>query len=295
MVAHRWDLLALDKNTGAVVFRKTAHQGVPRLKRHVKASHASATPATDGRNLVALLGTEGLFCFDMEGELRWRVDLGLLDVGYWGEPEYQWGAASSPLLYENLVIVQNDRHKDSFVAAFDLETGTGSLAGGARREARLEHARDLPERGRGGARYERRELDPRERPPKRRRAMAALTRRPPGHHADAARRRRSHRRDGRQSYRGADHLRDSTGSTGRRAEATYSGRRRGALPTLRLRSPMMESSTSSSTTGSFRPTTWRRASASTGRDSRWERDSRLRRSSRMEGSTFRARTGPSSW
>jgi outer membrane protein assembly factor BamB len=123
LIAHRWEILALDKNTGAVLFKKTAHQGVPRLKRHVKASHASATPATDGRNLVALLGTEGLFCFDMEGELRWRVDLGLMDVGYWGEPEYQWGAASSPLLYENLVIVQNDRQKDSFVAAYDLESG----------------------------------------------------------------------------------------------------------------------------------------------------------------------------
>jgi hypothetical protein len=123
MVAHRWEILVLDRNTGAVQFRKAVHRGVPRLKRHVKASHASATPATDGRSLVALLGTEGLFCFDMEGELRWRVDLGLLDVGYWGEPEYQWGAASSPLLFENLVIVQNDRQKDSFVAAFDLETG----------------------------------------------------------------------------------------------------------------------------------------------------------------------------
>jgi outer membrane protein assembly factor BamB len=70
-----------------------------------------------------LLGTEGLFCFDMEGTLRWRTDLGLMDVGYWGEPQYQWGAASSPLIYENLVIVQNDRQKDSFVAAYDLETG----------------------------------------------------------------------------------------------------------------------------------------------------------------------------
>ncbi len=123
MVAHRWELLALDKQTGAVLWRKIAHQGVPRLKRHVKASHASATPATDGRNLVALLGTEGLFCFDMDGELRWRTDVGLLDVGYWGEPEYQWGAASSPLIFENLVIVQNDRQKDSFIAAYDLENG----------------------------------------------------------------------------------------------------------------------------------------------------------------------------
>jgi outer membrane protein assembly factor BamB len=123
MVAHRWELLALDKRTGDVLWRKTAHRGVPRLKRHVKASHASSTPATDGRNLVALLGTEGLFCFDMEGDLRWRVDVGLLDVGYWGEPEYQWGAASSPLIFENLAIVQNDRQKDSFIAAYDLESG----------------------------------------------------------------------------------------------------------------------------------------------------------------------------
>jgi outer membrane protein assembly factor BamB len=72
---------------------------------------------------VALLGSEGLFCFDMDGELRWRADLGLLDVGYWGEPEYQWGAASSPVIHENLLIVQNDRQKDSFVAAYDLESG----------------------------------------------------------------------------------------------------------------------------------------------------------------------------
>ena len=123
MVAHRWELLALDKRTGDVHWRKTVHRGVPRLKRHVKGSHASSTPATDGRNLIALLGTEGLFCFDMEGELRWRTDVGLLDVGYWGEPEYQWGAASSPLIFENLVIVQNDRQKDSFVAGYDLENG----------------------------------------------------------------------------------------------------------------------------------------------------------------------------
>jgi len=123
MVAHRWGILAVDKHTGTVLWHKTAHRGVPRLKRHVKGSHASATPATDGRNLVALLGTEGLFCFDMEGELRWRTDVGLLDVGYWGEPEYQWGAATSPLIFENLVIVQNDRQKDSFIAAYDLENG----------------------------------------------------------------------------------------------------------------------------------------------------------------------------
>ena len=99
------------------------HQGVPRMKRHVKASHASATPATDGRVIVALLGSEGLFCFDMSGTLKWRQDLGVMDVGLVDDPSYQWGPASSPVIFENLVIVQNDRHKDSFLAAYDIATG----------------------------------------------------------------------------------------------------------------------------------------------------------------------------
>jgi outer membrane protein assembly factor BamB len=123
MVSHTWRLLAIDSASGKVIWDRAVHQGVPRLKRHVKASHASATPATDGKQIVALLGSEGLFCFDMEGKTKWRQDLGVMDVGLVDDPSYQWGPASSPLIFENLVIVQNDRHKDSFVAAFDLATG----------------------------------------------------------------------------------------------------------------------------------------------------------------------------
>src|SRR4051794_20698093 len=123
LISHSWQLLALEKATGKVLWSRVAYQGVPRLKRHVKASHASATPATNGRLIVALFGSEGLFCFDMEGTLKWRQDLGVMDVGLVDDPSYQWGAASSPTIYENLVIVQNDRQKDSFVAAFDLATG----------------------------------------------------------------------------------------------------------------------------------------------------------------------------
>ena len=123
MVAHTWRLLAFDKTTGNVIWDKVVHQGMPRLKRHVKASHASATPATDGRSIVALLGSEGLFCFDTNGTLKWRQDLGVMDVGLVDDPSYQWGPASSPTIFDDLVIVQNDRHKDSFVAAFDLATG----------------------------------------------------------------------------------------------------------------------------------------------------------------------------
>jgi outer membrane protein assembly factor BamB len=120
---HTWRLIALDRNTGAVVWDREVHRGAPRMKRHVKASHASATPATDGRAIVALLGSEGLFCFEMTGALRWKQDLGVMDVGLVDDPTYQWGPASSPVIFENLVIVQNDRHKDAVLAAYDLQTG----------------------------------------------------------------------------------------------------------------------------------------------------------------------------
>jgi outer membrane protein assembly factor BamB len=148
MVTHRWDLIALDKRTGAIAWQKTVHRGVPRVKRHIKGSHASATPATDGRHIVALLDSEGLFCFDMDGNQRWRADVGVLDVGYWGEPQYQWGPASSPLIHENLVYVQNDRQKDSFVAAYDI--ATGSEVWRARRDEKPAWSTPAIYRGSGG-------------------------------------------------------------------------------------------------------------------------------------------------
>ena len=120
---HTWRLIAVDRASGKIAWDRAVHQGAPRMKRHVKASHASATPATDGRSIVALLGSEGLFCFDMEGRQRWRADLGVMDVGLVDDPSYQWGPASSPIILGDRVIVQNDRHKNSFLAAYDLATG----------------------------------------------------------------------------------------------------------------------------------------------------------------------------
>ena len=120
---HAWRLIALDKTSGKIVWDKVAHEGVPRLKRHVKASHASATPATDGRYIVALMGSEGLFAFDMNGNQKWRSDLGVMDVGLVDDPTMQWGPASSPVILGDMVIVQNDRHRNSFLAAFDIASG----------------------------------------------------------------------------------------------------------------------------------------------------------------------------
>jgi outer membrane protein assembly factor BamB len=120
---HEWRVLALDRDSGKVVWTQNVHQGRPRVKRHPKASHASATPVTDGRVLVAMLGSEGLFAFDLNGKELWRRDFGPLAVGLADDPSYEWGPASSPVIYEDMVIVQNDRYTDSFLIALDLQTG----------------------------------------------------------------------------------------------------------------------------------------------------------------------------
>ncbi len=120
---HTWRIYSIDKRNGRVLWEKTAYEGIPRAKRHVKATQANSTPATDGKYVVALFGSEGLDCYDVNGKLLWKKDLGVLNPGLWSDPTSSWGHASSPIIYRDLVIVQADGHKQSFIAAFNLKDG----------------------------------------------------------------------------------------------------------------------------------------------------------------------------
>jgi outer membrane protein assembly factor BamB len=64
-----------------------------------------------------------LYGYDMNGELLWKQDLGLLNAGWFFDPDYEWGVASSPIIYKDTVIVQADIQKNSFVAAYGLKDG----------------------------------------------------------------------------------------------------------------------------------------------------------------------------
>lgn len=125
VAVHSWRVLALDKKSGKVLWDKVAHEGTPKTKRHPKSSQASATPATDGRIVVAHFGSEGLYAYDAsDGKLLWKRDLGVLNAGWFYDPDYEWGIASSPILWQDLVIVQCDIQQGSFVAAFRKTDGT---------------------------------------------------------------------------------------------------------------------------------------------------------------------------
>ena len=121
--AQTWRVLCLDKRTGELEWQQTAHAGEPKIQRHPKSSHANPTPAVDGRRLVVLFGSEGLFCYDLEGDLLWRKNLGVLHSGSFRNPSAQWGFGSSPVLHDGKVIVQANVLEGSFLAVFDADDG----------------------------------------------------------------------------------------------------------------------------------------------------------------------------
>jgi outer membrane protein assembly factor BamB len=120
---HRFVVIAIDKRSGKTLWERVASESEPLNKRHVKNTYASATPATDGRMVVAWFGSQGVFAYDVNGTLRWKVDLGRLDLGAYDVPSVEWGPASSPIIWGDLVILQVDTQADSFLLALKLGTG----------------------------------------------------------------------------------------------------------------------------------------------------------------------------
>ena len=110
----RVSLIAFRRSDGTQLWEAFAPDG--RTGRaHRKNGHASATPSTDGTLIYASFGSRGLAAFDFNGKLVWHKDLGDVDNYH--------GAAGSPLLYRNRVILYQDFDAGSFVAAFDAKTG----------------------------------------------------------------------------------------------------------------------------------------------------------------------------
>jgi outer membrane protein assembly factor BamB len=115
---HTFKVLCIDRDTGKILWQSTAWEGTPYDNRHRKSSYAASTPATDGKLVYAFFGTEGLYAYDFKGNLAWKAQLGNLGtVGM--------GTGTSPILFENLVIVQCDEENgaSSFIVALDKKTG----------------------------------------------------------------------------------------------------------------------------------------------------------------------------
>lgn len=122
-VPHQWKILCYDLETGSKIWERVACEGKPRSQRHWKASQANPTCVTDGKHLVASFGSQGLYCYDLDGNLKWKNDLGELDNGWYIDSTFPWGFASSPILFGSQVILQCDIYDTPFIAAYDLADG----------------------------------------------------------------------------------------------------------------------------------------------------------------------------
>lgn len=115
---HTFKVLCLDRDSGKILWQMTAWEGTPYDDRHRKSSYAASTPATDGKMVYAYFGTEGLYAYDFKGKLAWSAQIGkIATLGL--------GTAASPILFNDLVIVQadEDNGESSFIVALDKKTG----------------------------------------------------------------------------------------------------------------------------------------------------------------------------
>ena len=120
---HEWKVYCIDKHSGKLIWEKVACTGIPQQKRHPKSSHANSTVATDGNFVIAFFGSEGLYCYSMDGRLIWKKDFGLLRSAFFRVESAEWEFASSPIIHDGRVVIQCDVMENSFLALYDIKTG----------------------------------------------------------------------------------------------------------------------------------------------------------------------------
>ncbi len=107
-------VLALDAITGRILWRNGVT--VSQVERtHPLGSPATATPACDGRHVFVFFGSYGLLAFDLDGKKLWEFKAGPFQDEY--------GAGSSPILFDGKVILNQDHDVDSYLMAIDAATG----------------------------------------------------------------------------------------------------------------------------------------------------------------------------
>ena len=114
---HQFAVMAIDRQTGAVVWRRTVATRQPHESTHESATWASNSPVTDGEHVLSFFGSNGLYCLDTGGRLLWSRDLGDMQV------KHGHGEGASPLLHGETVVVNWDHEGASVIVALAKRTG----------------------------------------------------------------------------------------------------------------------------------------------------------------------------
>lgn len=106
--------VALDRESGNVRWKKlVANDELENF--HPVGSPASSSPACNGQQVFAFFGSYGLLCYDLDGQLLWEKKMGPF--------QDEFGASSSPVLVDGLIVLNEDHDVNSFLIAIDQKTG----------------------------------------------------------------------------------------------------------------------------------------------------------------------------
>jgi outer membrane protein assembly factor BamB len=114
---YKFLVLCLDRDTGKVLWQRTAAEQVPHEGAQSTHSYAASSPLTDGQRLYAFFGSRGLYCYDRDGKLLWQRDLGRMAT------RYAWGEGASPAVHKDWLVVPWDQEGPSFLYGLDARTG----------------------------------------------------------------------------------------------------------------------------------------------------------------------------
>jgi len=114
---YKFEVYCLDRKTGEIKWTTLAYQGKPGIITHKDNTYASETPAADGQHIYVYFGMVGLYCLDMDGNIVWEKDLGSFPM------QANWGSSSSPILYQDMLIMQFDNEENSQVIALEKKNG----------------------------------------------------------------------------------------------------------------------------------------------------------------------------
>ena len=110
-------LICLDRETGEILWERTAVETIPHEGHHPTGTFASYSPITDGEHVWVSFGSRGLHCYDMDGNHKWSTELIQM------RKKLTFGEGSSPTLAGDAIIVVMDHEGQSKIAAFDKDTG----------------------------------------------------------------------------------------------------------------------------------------------------------------------------
>lgn len=114
---YQFVVMCLDRDTGKTLWQQVASEVIPHEGHHQTATFASASPITDGKHLYAYFGSRGIYCYDLDGNLKWGKDLDDMQM------RNAFGEGASPALFNDTLVLACDQEVGSYIMALDANSG----------------------------------------------------------------------------------------------------------------------------------------------------------------------------